>query len=82
MSGDLARLFLASNPGTAVQPLMGGTCTVWTPTGSYSTIVVGSTTYTNLPILNSALATMGTGLVLLINTPRGPLVLGRLTVPV
>ena len=40
------------------------------------------TTYANAPILNSALATMGTGDVLLIFSAGGPIILGRMTVPV
>ena len=82
MSNDLARLFSPDNVGAGVQLLMGGTCTAWDPVAAHSTVVVGTVAYTDLPILSSALATMSVGLVLLIKTDRGPLILGRLTVPI
>ncbi len=60
--------------------LMGGTCTAWDAVTFHSTVVVGTVTYTNLPVLNTA--AMSTGSVLLVNTPARPIILGRLTVPV
>lgn len=83
MSQDLTRLFLPPNTGVGLPLLMQGVCTVWDATTSHSTVVVGGVaTYTNAPILNSALATMGTGAVLVIFSDGGPIILGRLTVPV
>lgn len=81
MSKDLAGLFAPPSAGVGTQSLTAGVCTAWDAGTSHSTVVVGTVVYANLPILTSAVATMGTGAVLLIATPRGPLILGRLTVP-
>lgn len=81
MSRDLAALFSPPNAGSGTANVMPGTCTAWDAATSHSTIVVGTVTYANLPILSSALATMGTGLVTLLATPKSYLVLGRLTIP-
>lgn len=81
MSQDLTRLFLGLPTGVGTQLLMPGTCTAWDAGTKHSTITVGTVTYTNLPIVNAALATMATGTVLLINTPGSPIILGLLTVP-
>jgi len=83
MSRDLSKLFLPERTGAGVQPLMGGFCTAWDAVTSHSTVVVGGVvTYTDLPILAPAVATMSTGLVLLALTDRGPIIYGRLIVPV
>jgi hypothetical protein len=83
MSADLTRLFQPPNVGVGLPLLMQGICTVWNAVNNNSTVVVGGVaTYTNAPILNSALATMGTGAVLVIFSDGGPIILGRLTVPV
>lgn len=81
MSVDLTSLFLPAKVGSTAQSVMAGTCTAWDLATGHSTIVVGTVAYTNLPILNAALATMGTGAVVLLTTPASYLVLGRLTVP-
>ena len=76
---DLTRLFLPPSRGAGTQLLMSGTCTVWTGGAGPlypSTVIVGTATYTNLPVINPA--AMGTGLVLLISTPAGPIILGKL----
>lgn len=76
-SGHLAALFLPTATGSGTQRLVGGTCTVWAGIAPYnSTVVVGTVTYTNLPVVNPA--AMSTGLVLLITSPAGPIILGRL----
>lgn len=83
MSAELSRLFLPPNTGVGLPLLMQGTCTVWDAVTNHATVVVGGVaTYTNPPILNSALATMSTGIVLVIFSDGGPIILGRLTVPV
>lgn len=83
MSKDLSRLFLPEFAGRGVQDWMSGFCTAWDPVTSYSTVVVGGVvTYTNLPIVAPAVATMTTGLVLLALSDRGPIIHGRLIVPV
>lgn len=83
MSQDLTRLFQPPNVGVGLPLLMQGICTVWDATTSHSTVVVGGVaTYTNSPILNGALATMSVGTVLVIFADGGPIILGRLTVPV
>lgn len=83
MSADLTRLFQPPNVGVGLPLLMQGICTVWDATTNHSTVVVGGVaTYTNAPILNSALATMSVGTVLVIFADGGPIILGRLTVPV
>jgi hypothetical protein len=76
MHDPLARLFLAPPAGGAVQTFMGATCTAWDATTYANTVVVGSVTYTNLPVI--APAQMSTGRVLLVHTPAGPIVIGRL----
>lgn len=83
MSADLTRLFQPPNVGVGLPLLMQGTCTAWDALTAHSTVVVGGVaTYTNAPILNGALATMGTGAVLVIFSTGGPIILGRMTVPV
>lgn len=83
MSKDLSKLFLPEFTGRGVQDWMSGFCTAWDAVTSHSTVVVGGVvTYTNLPILAPAVATMTTGLVLLSLTDRGPIIHGRLIVPV
>ena len=82
MSAELTRLFLPPNYGVGLPLLMNGFCTAWDPATNNSTVIVGGVaTYTNAPILNSALATMGTGDVLVIFSAGGPIILGRMTVP-
>lgn len=82
MSADLTRLFLPPNSGVGFPLLMQGNCTAWDAATSHSTVVIGGVaSYTNLPILNSALATMSAGAVLVILSAGGPIILGRLTVP-
>jgi len=83
MSAELSRLFQPPTVGVGLPLLMQGTCTAWDPATSRSTVVVGGVaTYTNAPILNGALATMGVGAVLVIFSTAGPIILGRLTIPV
>ena len=83
MSAELTRLFLPPNTGVGLPLLMQGICTAWDGVTSHSTVVVGGVaTYSNAPILNGALATMGTGAVLVIFSDGGPIILGRMTVPV
>jgi hypothetical protein len=81
MSDDLAGLFLPAFAGAGTQELMAGICTAWDAVTFHSTIVVGTVTYTNLPIMSPALATMGTGLVTLHRTAAAYIITGRLTVP-
>lgn len=80
MSADLSRLFLPSARGAGTQLLMPGICTLWDAVTKHNTVLVGTVTYTNLPVLNAT--AMAAGQVLLINTPAGPIILGLLTVPV
>lgn len=76
MTDDLTRLFLTPPAGRAVQLFMGATCTVWDGVTYTNTVVVGSVTYTNLPVINPA--GMSTGRVLLARTTAGPIILGRI----
>lgn len=81
---ELARLLLSSGPiGAGVRPIMGGVLLTLDltvgPTYGRNTVSVGSTIYTNVPLLNAAALTVGA--VLLSITDAGPIVLGRLTVP-
>lgn len=83
MSAELSRLFLPPTTGVGLPLLMQGTCTAWDAATGRSTVVVGGVaSYTNAPVLNSALATMSTGPVLVIFSTAGPIILGRLTLPV
>ena len=84
MSKDLSGLFLGGDTGRGVQPLMSGVITAWDAVTHYSTVNVGGAViYTNLPLLESALATMAVGkLALLRMTDRGPMIYGTLVVPV
>lgn len=76
MTNELAGLFLAHGPGAAIPPLMGAVLTAWDGATYANTVVVGSVTYTNLPVLNPA--GLAVGNVLLANTAGGPIVLGRI----
>lgn len=82
MSSPLTDIFLPPALGQNVEDTTGAICTAWDPVTFHSTIVIGGVvTITNAPILSSALATMGTGLVAMTRTAAGFLCLGRLTVP-
>lgn len=82
MSEVIARLIDPLPGGSNIENVTSGTCTAWDAITFASTVVVGgAVTYVNLPIISPALATMGTGLVLLLRSDRGPIILGRLTVP-
>lgn len=82
---ELARLLLGTGPlGAGARPVMGGVLLTLDltagPTYGYNTIAVGSTIYTNVPLVDAP--SLATGPVLLAVTDAGPVVLGRLTVPV
>lgn len=82
---ELARLLLSPGPlGAGTRPIMGGVLLTLDltvgPTYGYNTVSVGSTIYTNVPLVGAA--ALATGPVLLAITDAGPIVLGRLTVPV
>lgn len=72
----LADLFLTPSAGSPLQPLLGGTMTAWNGGTYANTVVVGSVTYTNLPVINPTL--LSTGLVLVAVTAAGPIILGRI----
>lgn len=79
----LARLLLGPGPsgyGTTIVQTMW--CEAWDPLTSQATIRDAFTRYTGCAVLSSALATMGTGSVLVLNLEGvRPVILGRLTVP-
>jgi hypothetical protein len=83
MSKDLSGLFFSENIGRGIQPLSSGTVTAWDAVTHNSTVVVGGVvTYTNLPLLASAAATMTVGaLAYLAMSDRGPIIYGTLIVP-
>jgi hypothetical protein len=85
MADELARLLLGTGPGRdGTRPVMGGVLLTLDltvgPTYGYNTVSVGSTIYTNVPLVGAA--ALATGPVLLAVTDAGPVVLGRLTVPI
>lgn len=80
MSAELIRLLRgdAAPAGRGTSFVMGGLCTAWNGTTYANAVSVGETDYDDLPVLAGAVATMGTGTVLVIFTPTGPYILGRI----
>lgn len=81
MAGDaLARLLLGPGPsGYGAAPVQPAVCTAWNPTTRQNTVTDGAATWTDLPCIAPSL--MGTGRVLLLNTPGRPVLLGLLYTP-
>lgn len=73
---DLTRLFLPPTAGAGTQLFTSAVMTAWNGTTKANTVTNGVVTYTNLPVINAA--GLAVGLVLLANTPAGPIVLGNL----
>lgn len=72
----LARLFLGSDGGSNLAPVIGGTMETWNATTYANTVRVGSVVYSNLPVVNPS--ALSTGTVLLLKTEASLVVLGRI----
>lgn len=77
----LAGLFRAPAQGAGVALLTTGTVTAWNAT-TYANTITAATgiAYVNLPVLSPVGISVGI-IVLLISSPGGPIILGRLYVP-
>lgn len=81
MGDELARLLLGPGPsGYGTAQVMGAICTAWDPVTYANAVSDGANRWTNLPILGSAIPTMTTGRVALLNTPGLPIILANLYV--
>lgn len=78
--GGLGAHLLGPAPsGYGESLVFGAVCTAWDPVTRENTVTDGAKTYTDLACLAPTL--MGTGRVLLINTPGRPVILGLLWTP-
>lgn len=73
---DLTRLFLPPTVGAGTQLFASAVMTVWDPVTHANTVTNGVVVYTNLPVINAA--GLVPGLVLMVNAPGGPIVLGNI----
>ncbi|MHA6626876.1 hypothetical protein ACU61A_15685 [Pseudonocardia sichuanensis] len=72
----IARLLLgAGTAGRGVAPFLGALLTAWDPVTYANTVTDGTTTYTNVVVLQPGSLVLGR--VLLAFTPAGPVVLGN-----
>lgn len=76
----LAELLRTSEDGTVESLLIRATITSWNTTTGANTVGANGVTYTNLPFIGPP-ANIGAGAALLISTPGGPVILGRLYLP-
>ncbi len=72
----LTRLLLDRDSGGDQPSVLGAYMSAWDPLTYANTVSVGAVNYTDLPVLLPALQAVGP--VLLLSTPAGPVVLGRL----
>lgn len=73
----LTRLFLPRPVGAATATPLGATLVTWNPITYQNTVIIGSTTYTDLPVLNPTSLT--TGPVMVQKTASGWVVVGMIT---
>lgn len=76
----LAELLRTSDGGDVEQLLVRATITSWNTTTGANAVSANGVAYTNLPYLGPA-TSINAGAALLISTPGGPVILGRIYFP-